>query len=187
MFVPLFVTMDPLGILPFWVPFVGAIQPRRRRRVVYTALATGLVLGLAFLGLGRGIFLLLGITVSDFLVAGGVVLLAISLRDLLSSGSEAPPAPTELMAVVPIGTPLLVGPAAISMLILLTGLFSLWLVVLAFLANLLLAWLVFANSERIIGLFGKGGLQAVSKVSYLLLAAIAIQLIRRGLADFFPS
>jgi multiple antibiotic resistance protein len=187
-FLPLLVAMDPLAILPFWVPFYGSMQPERRRRTLYTALATGLAIGLLFLALGRGIFLALGITISDFLVAGGLILLVLSLRELLlTSPSEAPVAPNELMAVVPIGTPLLVGPATISLLILLSGLFSIWLVVLAFLANMMIAWLVFTQSGRIIRFLGRGGLQAFSKVAYLLLAAIAVQLIRRGVMDILQG
>lgn len=183
-FLPLFVAMDTPSMIPFLVTLLGPAQPTRRRKVVRIALITGLAVGLFFLGLGRGVFYVLGIGVSDFLIAGGIVLLALSLRDLLSASShEVPAALQEMTAVVPIGTPLLVGPATISMLILLSGLFSLWLVVLAFLANMLVAWLLFAQSQRIVGFLGEGGLRAFSKVAYLLLAAIAVQLIRRGLAD----
>lgn len=183
-FLPLLVAMDPLAILPFLVPFLGAVQPAHRRRVVNIALLTGLAVGLLFLGLGRGIFIVLGITLSDFLIAGGAVLLVLALRELLSSSAaEVSVAPNELMAVVPIGTPLLVGPATVSMLILLSSLFSVWLVIVAFLANVVVAWVIFAQSQRIVRFLGHGGLQAFSQVSYLLLAAIAVQLIRRGITD----
>lgn len=187
-FLPLLVAMDPLAVVPFLVPFLGSLQPDRRRRVINISVVTGLVIGLLFLGLGRAIFLALGITVSDFLIAGGLVLLIVSLRELLSSTvGEAPPAPNELMAVVPIGTPLLVGPATISMLILLSGLFSVWLVIAAFLLNMLLAWVVFSQSQHITRFLGRGGLQAFSRVTYLLLAAIAIQLIRRGVTEILQE
>jgi len=183
-FLPLLVAMDPLAILPFLVPFLGSVQPAHRRRVVNIALITGLAVGLLFLGLGRGIFIVIGITLSDFLIAGGAVLLVLSLRELLSSAAaQVPVAPNELMAVVPIGTPLLVGPATVSMLIVLSSLFSVWLVIAAFLANVVVAWVIFAQSQRIVKFLGRGGLQAFSQVSYLLLAAIAVQLIRRGILD----
>ncbi len=182
-FLPLFVAMDPLSLVPFLVPFLGSLPPASRGRVIRIALVTGLVVGIIFLALGKGIFFVLGIRESDFLIAGGLVLLVLSLRELLGSAIEAPPEPNELRAVVPIGTPLLVGPATISMLILLSELFSLWLVILAFLTNILLAWLVFTQSQRIIRFLGRGGLEAFSKVVYLLLAAIAVQLIRRGIMD----
>jgi multiple antibiotic resistance protein len=183
-FLPLLVAMDPLAILPFLVPFLGAVPPAHRRRVVNIALITGLAVGLLFLGLGKGIFIVIGITLPDFLIAGGAVLLVLSLKELLSSSAaEVPVAPNELMAVVPIGTPLLVGPATVSMLILLSSLFSVWLVIVAFLANVVVAWVIFSQSQRIVRFLGHGGLQAFSQVSYLLLAAIAVQLMRRGITD----
>ncbi|MDA0265297.1 MAG: MarC family protein [Chloroflexi bacterium] len=187
-FLPLLVVMDPLSVLPFWVPLIGAVPKERRQRVTGMALVTGLVIGLMFLGLGKGIFIALGISVADFVIAGGVVLLAISLRELVSStATQAPVAPDELTAVVPIGTPLLVGPATISLLIVLTGLYDTWLVVIAFLANIVVAWLVFSQSHRIVRVLGQGGLQAFSKVAYLLLAGIAVQLIRRGIMELIQE
>lgn len=186
-FLPLFVAMDALGVLPFLVSFLGPMPTKERGRVVRLAVLTGLIVGLVFLGLGQGIFLVLGIGVSDFLIAGGIVLLALALKDLLSATSEAPVAPNELTAVVPIGTPLLVGPATISMLILLSGRFSLGMVALAFLANVVVAWAIFAQSRHIAGFLGAGGLRAVSKVTFLLLAAIAVQLVRKGIIDIMQE
>jgi multiple antibiotic resistance protein len=186
-FIPLFVAMDPLGIVPFLITLLEPIELGRRKRVIHIALVTGLVLGLLFLGLGRGILLILDIQIAHFLVAGGVVLLVISIRDLLGADPQTPVAPNELVAVVPIGTPLLVGPATISMLILLTGLYPAWLVVAGFLVNMLIAWVVFSHSQRIAGFLGKGGLMAFSKVAYLLLAAIAVKLISQGVIDIVTA
>jgi multiple antibiotic resistance protein len=187
-FLPLLVAMDPLSVLPFLVPFLGSIPRDRRRRVVNVSLLTGMGVGLFFLGLGRFVFIVLGIETSDFLIAGGAILMVLSLRELLSSTSvQAPIAQSELMAVVPIGTPLLVGPATISLLILYSGLYAPWLAVAAFLLCMVVAWVVFAQSQRIIGFLGQGGLQAFSKVSYLVLAAIAVQLIRRGVVEILGS
>ncbi|MDP3064933.1 MAG: MarC family protein [Chloroflexota bacterium] len=181
--VPLFVAMDPLGILPFVVSLLEPIREERRSAVIHIALVTGLVLGLLFLLLGRYLFQLLGIRLSDFLVAGGAILFVLALRELLSERLPEPVAADELVAVVPIGTPLLVGPATISLLILYTSLYGVWLVVLAFLANIVIAWIVFSQAQRIAGFLGKGGLRALSKVANLLLAAIAVQLISRGVLD----
>ena len=182
-FVQLFVVMDPLAVLPFLVPFLGTVNQHARRRVIRLSLVTGAAVGMAFLGLGKAVFVLLGITVSDFLVAGGLVLLVISLRELVSSKSEEPAAPDELLAVVPIGTPLLVGPATISMLILLTAQYAFWIVLTAFVVNLLAALVVWSQAGLILRVMGHGGLRAFTKVVYLLLAAIAVQLIRQGLSD----
>jgi multiple antibiotic resistance protein len=69
----------------------------------------------------------------------------------------------------------------------LSGLFSVWLVVVAFLVNILLAWVVFTQAHQISRFLGQGGLQAFSKVAYLLLAAIAVQLIRGGLTAIWQG
>ena len=167
-FVPLFVRlrrMDPLGLVPFLVTLLRPLEAAKRARVVRTALLTGLAVGLVFLGLGKGILAVLDIGVSHFLVAGGLVLLLVSLRDMLATGPEVPPAPGELIAVVPIGTPLLVGPAAISLLIPLTGLYPVWLVILGFLVNMVAAWGIFRQSDRLARLLGEGGLMAFAKVA----------------------
>ncbi|MBM3933355.1 MAG: MarC family protein [SAR202 cluster bacterium] len=187
-FLPMLVAMDPIATLPLLVPFLSPIPPERRGKVINTALLTGLLVGLLFLALGRGIFAVLGIEIPDFLIAGGLILLVVALRELIGDeSSSAPVELNELMAVVPIGTPLLVGPATISMLILLSSLYNIWLVLAAFLLNVAIAWLVFMQSGRIARFLGRGGLKAFSKVAYLLMAAIAVQLIRRGITDIWRA
>jgi multiple antibiotic resistance protein len=70
---------------------------------------------------------------------------------------------------------------------LLSGLFSVWLVIIAFLLNMLVAWIIFTQAQRITRFLGEGGLQAFSKVAYLLLAAIAVQLIRQGVTEILQG
>ena len=180
-FIPLFVTMDPLGLLPFVVGILDPLVGKRRGQVIRLAILTGTVIGVVFLALGRAIFDVLGINIPDFLIAGGAILFIVSLRNLISEAEQQPVVPSELMAVVPIGTPLLVGPATVSMLIVLTGLHPVWLVLAAFILNMGIAWLVMVQAERIQRVLGVGGLRAFSKVASLLLAAIAVQLVRQGI------
>jgi multiple antibiotic resistance protein len=182
-FIQLFVVMDPLAIVPFLAPFLGNVNRQVRRKVIRIALLTGAVVGLIFLGLGTIIFNALGISISDFLVAGGLILLVFALRELISNEPEQPAEPNELLGVVPLGTPLLVGPATISMLILLVGQQAIWTALVAFLANIAVAFVVFTQAGLVFRFLGKGGLRAVTKVVYLLLAAIAVQLIREGITD----
>ena len=186
-FLQLFVAMDPLSVLPFLVPFLGGLPQARRGRVIRVVLITATGVGLLFLALGQAIFSVLGLTVPDFVIGGGLVLLVISLKDMVSSEVEVPPAPSELLAVVPIGTPLVMGPAAISLIILLATLHGFGIVLLAFLANVLAAAIIFKQSSRITRFLGEGGLKAFAKVAYLLQAAIGIQLIRRGLTELLPK
>jgi multiple antibiotic resistance protein len=87
----------------------------------------------------------------------------------------------EMVAVVPIATPLTAGPATITTLLLLTNQFPLYMVLICFGLNLLIVWIVFQLSNQIVGFLGRGGLRAVSQVFNLLLAAIAVNMIIRGL------
>lgn len=184
-FIPLFIAMDPLGLLPFVVGILEPMAGKRRGTVIRMAVLTGTAIGVLFLALGRAVFNVLGIDISDFLIAGGAVLFVVSLRDLLSTAQPQPLAPDELLAVVPIGTPLLVGPATISLLILLSGLYPLWLVLTAFLFNIIVAWIILLLAHPIQKVLGVGGLRAFSKVASLLMAAIAVQLVRRGVTQIF--
>jgi multiple antibiotic resistance protein len=87
----------------------------------------------------------------------------------------------EMVAVVPIGTPLTVGPATITTLLLLSSQFPLYIVLLSFALNLLIVWITFILSGQVVRLLGHGGLRAVSGIFNLLLAAIGVNMIIRGL------
>ncbi len=87
----------------------------------------------------------------------------------------------EMVAMVPIGTPLTVGPATITTLLLLALQYPLYMVLISFALNMLITWIIFLLSQRIAGFMGQGGLSAVSRVFSLLLAAIAVSMVIRGL------
>ena len=114
-------------------------------------------------------------------LAGGLILLILSVRFVLT-GQVMDYIKEEMMAVVPIGTPLTVGPATITTLLLLTNEgFHLYIVLLSFALNILIAWVVFMASGWFVRLLGQGGIKAISKVCSLLLAAIAVTMIIHGL------
>ena len=181
-FVPLFVAMDAIGILPFLMPLIQDVESTGRSRMVRSAMLTGLGLGLGFIVIGKGIFILLGIEVADFLVAGGLILFLLAAKDLITGKMlEAQTSlGVEMFGVVPLGTPLVVGPAVLTTLLLLVEQYSAIIVVIAFILNLALTWLLFAQANRIVAFFGDGGVKAASKIASLFLAAIAIKMIRQG-------
>lgn len=182
-FLPLLVAMDPLALLPFYTAFTARVTAAQRDRVRRIALITALAIGLVFLAAGRAVFAVLGIEVYHFILAGGVILFALSLRELITAGMDQPEEAEEMLAVVPIGTPLLVGPATISLLLVLSALYPIWLVVLAFVANVAVAWIVLWQGSKIVRVMGVGGLRAFNKVMYLVLAAIAVKLITDGIVQ----
>ena len=184
-FIPLFIAVDAIGLLPFILSLTQDMNPAERPRTIRYAMFTGFVLGLVFVGIGKGIFFVLGIAIGDFLIAGGLVLLFLAIRHLIIGKlvELQPSVSKEMIGVVPIGTPLVVGPAVLTTLLLLTQQYSVLAVVLSFLLNLAFAWLVFAQANRVARLLREQGLRASSQIASLLLAAIAVMMIRKGLTE----
>jgi multiple antibiotic resistance protein len=180
-FVPLFIAIDSLGNLPFVVSLSEGMSGKERQRMIHVAVITAAIVGLVFLFFGQFILNVLNIKVGSFAIAGGLILLVLSIK-YMTTGQAVELIKEEMAAVVPIGTPLTVGPAAITTLLLLATQFPLYMVLVAFVLNLLVAWVVFMLSAWIIRFLGQGGLKAVSKVFSLLLAAIAVSMIIRGLS-----
>jgi len=180
-FVPLFIAIDALSLPPIIITLSEGLTVRERRKVVHIANLTALLVGLAFLFFGQLILTLMGISVGAFAIAGGTILLVQSIRNI-TVGRMMDAEKEEMIAVVPIGTPLLAGPATITTLLLLTSQLALSIVLGAFVANVILAWIICLASYRILKIMGQGGLRAVSRVFSLLLAAIAVSMILRGLA-----
>ena len=181
-FVPLFVAMDAIGVLPILLPLTQDMEVRERRRVIWLAVLTALGLGLGFVAIGKGIFLFLGIEVADFLIAGGLILLLLAAKDLITGKMMEAEASVgaDMIGVVPLGTPLVVGPAVLTTLLILIDLYSIVIVIVSFIINLAIAWLLFAQANRVVAFLGQGGVRATSKVVGLFLAAIAIKMIRQG-------
>lgn len=179
-FIPLFIVMDPLGNLPFIISLSEGMSGRERRNMIHIAIVTATVVGLVFLFFGRFILKILDISVGSFAIAGGLILLVLSIK-YMTSGQMVELIKEEMAAVVPIGTPLISGPATITTLLLLTTQFSLYIVLISFTINIFLSGIIFLLSSWIFRFMGIGGLKAVSKVFSLLLAAIAVSMIIRGL------
>lgn len=179
-FVPLFIAIDALGNLPFIISLSGGMFKHERRKMIHIAAVTATIVGLAFLFFGKFILNVMGISVGSFAIAGGLILLVLSIKYILT-GKLVEAVREEMIAVVPIGTPLLSGPATITTLLLLVGQFPLYIVLISFLLNLLIAWVLLLLGNQIINFMGQGGLRAVSNVFNLLLAAIAITMVIRGL------
>ena len=181
-FVPLFVAMDAIGVLPILLPLTQDMKVSERRRVIRLAVLTALGLGLGFVAIGKGIFLFLGIEVADFLIAGGLILFLLAAKDLITGKMLEAEASVgaDMIGVVPLGTPLVVGPAVLTTLLILIDLYSIVIVIVSFIINLAIAWLLFAQGNRVVAFLGQGGVRATSKVVSLFLAAIAIKMIRQG-------
>ena len=183
-FIPLFVAIDPLGLVPVFLSVTDGMDDARRRRTSFEAVASASVICIGFMFLGDAIFRFLGITVNDFRIAGGVILLVLAVLDLLSVGKPAMN-PQEMVGVVPLGMPLIAGPATLTSVLVLSSTPGLgkWWTALALAVNLLLLLGVLLSSRWIARVAGNNALRALSKLVMVLLAAIAVNYIRVGITE----
>jgi len=179
-FVPLFIVIDAIGNLPFVIALTEDSTKEERWRIINLATITAAAVGLLFLFLGSFILKVMNISGGAFAIAGGIILLVFAIR-YMTTGHMVEVIKEEMVAVVPIGTPLTVGPATITTLILLSNQYPIWIVFIAFALNIFIAWLTFVASGLFMRVMGRGGLRAVSRVFSLLLAALAVSMVIRGL------
>jgi multiple antibiotic resistance protein len=179
-FIPLFVAIDPIGIAAIFLGLGQGMAPAQRQRIARQATVTGGAVALLFLFLGANIFKALGISVSDFQIAGGCILFILAARELLHSAAEREKMPADF-GVVPLGMPLIAGPAMITTLIISAQTVGVGVALAALVVNLLLTVLAFAFSDELARLIRPTGMRALSKIISMLLAAIAVSMIRHGL------
>jgi multiple antibiotic resistance protein len=178
--IPIMVAMDAPGTLPLFVGMTEGMEKQERRAVVRQSIFTAFFVTVGFVLVGRWIFDALGILVEDFMIAGGVVLFIIATTDIVRAGEKKiVSAPT--LGVVPLGTPIIAGPAVLTTTLVLQGSHGYLPVLLSLVVNLLIAWLIFAQSGLIIRIVGISGSRAFAKVAALILAAFAIKMIRSGI------
>lgn len=178
-FIPLFVAIDVLGVVPLYLGLTEGMDARTRRRLARQATLAALCVSVLFLIAGKLVFTYLGITENDFKIGGGVVLLVMAVCDLLFS-NEKTRSVGGAIGVVPLGIPLIMGPAGLATIIMLNDSYGPIVTGATLLANLALVWLVFSNAHHIGKLMGKAGAQAFAKVAALFLAGIAVMMIRLG-------
>ena len=183
-FIPLFVAMDAIGTLPVYLGLTEGLGRKVQRRVVWHSVLTALVVSLVFLVAGEALLKLLNVTDADFMIAGGSLLFAISLGELLSGEARQRLAESETLGVVPLGVPLIIGPAVLTTLLLLAQQYGRTLTALAAVANIMLLWGAFLGGQAIDRVLGRAGMRAISKIASLLLAAIAVRMIRQGVMVF---
>lgn len=181
-FIPLFVAINVFLLLPIFISMTKEMSKPKRRAVVRDSILTAIIVSLLFIALGEAIFRILGITTDDFKIGGGLVLLVFAVLDLTQHGEERRK-PDVKMGVVPIGVPLIVGPAVLTTILVLVDHYGIIPTIISIILNLFIVWISLINAERIMILFGRGGIIGISKVMALLLASIAIMMIRLGIEN----
>ena len=180
-FIPLFVAIDPIGLVAIFLGLGQNVAPAQRQKIADQATWTGGLVALGFLFLGQSVFKAVGISVSDFQIAGGLILFILAAKDLIQSAAEPEKLPEDF-GVVPLGMPLIAGPASITTLLVLaqTQAIGLGVTLVALVVNLGIVVFALHYSVWLGQKISATGLRAISKIVSMLLAAIAVNMIRRG-------
>lgn len=178
-FIPIFVAMDALGILPIFVGMTRKQSKAARLRIVALSMLTAFTLTAVFTILGKSIFRFLGITVFDFMVAGGVLLFILAILDVMGARHAHDDDAGE-MGIVPLGTPMIAGPALITTCVLMANEHGIFPTLASLLLNIGVAGIIFSQSQILTKVLGEAGSAALSKITSLLLASIAVMMVRRG-------
>ena len=181
-FVPIFVAVDAIGMLPVFMALSQGMTVKQKAKLIRHSTFTALLVALAFLIVGRLVFEWLGITIGDFLVAGGAILFILSIRDLVSTGKPAVVS-DETMGVVPLAVPLIAGPAVLTTSLVVLNSFGLMPALVSVVLNIALCGVILSSSSALSRILGKTGSMTLSKISSLLLGTIGVMLIRRGIFD----
>ena len=179
-FFPIFAAMNVIGVLPMFMSFTEGLDRPKINRIIVQSVVTATIVAVVFLAVGKVILDLLGITVSDFMIAGGTLLFIISLDDLISIERRWSQIDPESLGAVPLGVPLIVGPAVLTTILILVHEYGTLATVAALIVNILLTGITFWLYAPIIRFLGKSGARTVSKLAALLLAAIAVMMVRKG-------
>jgi len=183
-FIPLFVAVDAIGVLPIFVSLTEGLEKNEKAKVIIQSMLTASGLAIGFVLVGKLIFKWLGITMGDFMVAGGVILFCLAIIDLTNPAKRRR-IPGKELGTVPLGTPLIAGPAVLTTSLVIVSQFGLYPTIVSLVANILVAGLIFRFASALMKLLGEAGTKALSKITSLLLAAIAVMLVRKGLEQFF--
>lgn len=178
---PLFVTIDALGMVPIFLAVTQGMSDRQRRTITFEAVAGATAIAIGFMFAGDALFRFLGITITDFQIAGGILLLVLAVLDLLTKGKPAVDE-TPTSGLVPLAIPLIAGPATLTTTLILARRDGAALTTLALAVNFLILLFVLLAAGRIDRLVGAKALGAFSKLVMVLLAALAVSFIRDGIA-----
>jgi multiple antibiotic resistance protein len=193
-FLPLFVAINAPGIIPMYLGITEALSKAERQRLTFQAVVTAAVIAVLILFAGQLIFSLLGITVNDLRVGGGLILLVLSISNLIfgdfrrrdPTGGEPDASATDV-GVVPLGIPMIMGPAAITSVLVSREAFGYIPTLLSLSVNMFLVFLVLAFAPYIGRFVGPAVSRAIAKVASLFLAAISVALVRAGIVGMIDA
>ncbi|MEU7994122.1 MarC family protein [Micromonospora sp. NPDC049060] len=187
-FVTLLVIVDPPGMMPIFLALTGPLTARDRNRAAWQAVALALGVIVIFAVAGQTLLDYLHVDLPALQAAGGLLLILVALELLTGKADDPSQQVTSNIALVPLGTPLLAGPGAIVATMLFVqqadGGADVTAIAAAIVAVMATVWVVLRFSGGIVKILRPGGIEVLTRIAGLLLAAIAVQLIADAVAAF---
>ncbi len=178
--ISLFAVINPIGTIPLFASITQKMQKKERDRVLKTTVITASALLTLFAVTGTQILSIFGITISSFMIAGGILLFIVSIELLTHGGWRFAGTVSDESGVVPLAFPLLAGPGAITTVILSFQVSGLIVTVLSIAIVIGITYVVFFLTGTIYRILGKRGSLIVTRVFAVLVSAIAIQYVVDG-------
>lgn len=196
-FIPMFIIIDPFGVLPIYLALTGTMDQKARHKTLEYAIVFATCLLIAFALMGKAILDYLSVSIDALRITGGILLLLIGVSMLYEGDTprsrrkgeedaEQKQVPEDV-AFVPLGTPMMAGPGAISVVIILTGTANAVLVLASLLLVMLISALILVRADLVYKLIGKAGTRALTRVMGLLGSAYAVQMILDGVTDYVST
>ena len=186
-FMMLFVVFDAIGNVPIFYTLTEGLELRERRRTIQNSVIIAGIILFIFALSGKLILDFFHISVDDFRIAGGLILLIIAIEGLLGR-VEAMKIKAEQLAVVPLATPLLAGPGSISVVMyLMEAGYGPGPTIASIIANVIIAWGILTYCDKVFKVLGKNGSLVVARIMAFILAALAIAMIREGVMGIMAS
>jgi len=186
-FIPVFVAVDAFANIPIFLSLTESFSKKQKDKIIKDSIKTATAIAIIFMSIGKWVFSLLGVTIPDFQIAGGLLLFVISVELLLPVAHKN--ILTSLrdkdVGIFPLGTPLITGPAVLTTTLMMMNSFGLLATLVSLVLNMSIVWFTLVKADVIMGIIGPSGTRAFSKIMYILLAAIAVMMIRHGIVGAF--
>lgn len=183
----LFLLMDPIGNIPFFITFLKGIDPKRQRKIIIRELLIALLIIVLFALLGDELLRLLRIKEDTVQIAGGIILFLLCLKMVFpppATKSVAQPVPAEPF-IVPLAIPLVAGPGVLAAVMIYAGQENNdWIVVAAIFIAWIASLLILLTSSLIQKVLGNRGIIALERLMGLILTLIAVQMFLEGVNGF---
>ncbi len=185
-FFELFIVLDPFSVAPIYISRSSILSPSQRSKLLNMIITSVFFMLLLFTVIGDLMFKLLGVNMSDFKIAAGIILLVYAVASFLNIKLSSTEVQPESM-LVPIATPLLAGPGSITVLIYIKQTYGYPMALISLILNVILIYPIFKIGDRIVELLGRQGVLLLDKFMNLIIAGFSISLIRMGIVEILAS